>query len=281
MLIRSVLFAPATRPELLGKFARCGPDVAVIDLEDAVPAGVKAATRAALTEVLRSAPSRGRLFVRINAIGSPWWVDDIVVVEQPSVAGLVVPKFEREEDLDLLIGELAPRRRALPIIAGIETVLGVLDVRRLLKPPVIGAYFGGEDLLTELGSEGTPAGDELLYARSRVALAAHAAHIAPIDRAITALDDEAGFRGDARVGMRLGYRGKICIHPQQVAWAHSAFAPGPAEVERSRGILAAYDGARETGHGVVVYEGSMVDRPMVERARAVLARAEFGGTGSD
>jgi citrate lyase subunit beta / citryl-CoA lyase len=275
MLARSVLFVPATRPELIAKIPRSWPDVAVVDLEDAVPPDAKAAARDALPAALEDGALGTPLFVRINAIGTSWWRDDVALAAHPALRGVVVPKLERSEQLVALSARLAAVGVREPrVIAGIETARGALDVRELLRPPVVAAYFGAEDLVADLGGERTSEGLEVLYARSRVALAAHAVGITAIDQAVVALDDEAAFVDDARAGARLGYQGKLCVHPRQVAWAHRAFAPSPEAVERSRRLVAAYDAAEMMGRGAIEVDGEMVDRPLVERARRILAKVD-------
>ena len=216
--------------------------------------------------------------MRINPVGSSCWVEDLGLAKQRAIAGVVVPKLERAADLALLTGVLDDLGLQVPIIAGIETVLGVLDVRSLLLPPVAAAYFGAEDLVFELGGQRTPEGVEVLYARSRVALAARAAGVAAIDQAVLEVNDKSAYMADAQMGLRLGYQGKICVHPRQVGWAHAAFTPAPAEVERSLRLIAAYDAATAAGQGAIDFEGMMVDAPVAARARNVLARA--GGQSS-
>lgn len=276
MLARSVLFVPAGRPELLPKLPGIAPDVAVIDLEDAVPPDAKADARDAALAALDGLAPGPTLFVRINPVGSPWWRHDAALAAHAAVSGrVVVPKLERPEQVAALKRRLrevgVPRPR---LVAGIETALGVLDVRRLLRPPVVAAYFGAEDLVADVGGERTEEGTEVLYARSRVAIAARCHGVAALDQAVLALDDGPAFAADARAGARLGYGGKLCIHPRQVNWAHQAFAPAAADVDRSRRLLAAYDDAVADGRGAIAFEGMMVDQPIADHARRMLAAAE-------
>jgi citrate lyase subunit beta/citryl-CoA lyase len=128
-------------------------------------------------------------------------------------------------------------------------------------------YFGAEDYIADIGGRRTRAGAEVLYARSRVALAAHLAGLPALDQAVMDLADDEHFLADAAGGRDLGYQGKICIHPRQVALAHQVFTPTPAELSRAREIVAAGQS------GVAVVDGQMVDEVHVRMARAVLARA--------
>ena len=163
----------------------------------------------------------------------------------PAITGVIVPKLETPEQLDA--GRRRARRRrprrTCTCSPGIESALGVDRVRELLVPPVAVAYFGAEDFVADMGGVRTLGSTEVLYARSRVALAARLAGVPAIDQVVTHLDAEDHFLADAAEGRALGYRGKLCIHPAQVALAHRAFTPSPEEIDRARRLVAAYDGS--------------------------------------
>jgi len=163
----------------------------------------------------------------------------------------------------------------LSILAGIETVAGVINVADILREPRVAAcYFGAEDYTADLGGVRRADSIEVLWPRSRVA--AHAAHagVLSLDQVVTDLHDEEGFRVDAQMGRSLGYRGKLCIHPAQVTWANESFMPSPAEVDRARRLVAAYERAVAGGQAAFAFEGQMIDEPLARRARAVIAAAE-------
>jgi citrate lyase subunit beta/citryl-CoA lyase len=124
-----------------------------------------------------------------------------------------------------------------------------------------------------MGGVRTPGSREVLYARSRVVLAARLAGVHPLDQIVAGYGDEAAFVADADEGRALGYRGKVCIHPNQVAWANRVFAPSPEQLERARRLLDAYEAAARSGDAVIVFDGQMVDEPMARRARALLEDA--------
>ncbi len=147
-------------------------------------------------------------------------------------------------------------------------------MRDLLVAPVAVAYFGAEDYVADLGGVRTLGSTEVLYARSRVALAARLAGVPALDQVVTRLDAEDHFLTDAAEGRALGYRGKLLIHPAQVALAHRAFTPSAEEVDRARRLIAAYDDAVANGHAAIAFEGQMVDEPLARHARAVMAAAE-------
>jgi citrate lyase subunit beta / citryl-CoA lyase len=270
--MRSVLFAGATRADLVAKLGRSGPDAAVIDLEDAVPDESKAQAREALSELVASVDGVPEVFVRVNAPRSEWFRDDLVAVaELEGVAGAVVPKAETVEDL-LWAREALGAGAA--VFAGLESARGVADCERILAEAApAAAYFGAEDYVADLGGRRSAGGEEVLYARSRVALAARLAGVAAIDQVVVDFRDEAAFERDAAAARAIGYRGKLCIHPSQVPLANAAFGASAEEVGRARALLAAWEEGAERGVAAVEFEGAMVDGPALRMARETIARA--------
>jgi citrate lyase subunit beta/citryl-CoA lyase len=160
------------------------------------------------------------------------------------------------------------------VMAGIETAAGVWHVAGALGPPVTAAYFGAEDYVADLGGVRTAAGQEVLYARSRVALAARLAGIPAVDMIVADFGDDDRFLREGAEARSLGYAGKLCIHPRQVPLAHTAFAPAPAEIAEARRVVAAYDEAARAGRAAVAVDGRMIDEPLAAQARAILAVAD-------
>ncbi len=273
---RSMLFAPGNRADLIAKLPRSAPDAVVIDLEDAIPgsAEAKAAARPvardAARDLIAAAPHLA-VFLRVNAPHSPYFADDLAVLT-PELAGVVVPKLESAADVQRVVEAFKAHNLTLPILAGLETGAGVWNALEILREEAVTlAYFGAEDYTTDLGGRRTAGNQEVLYARSRVALAARLAGVPALDIVVTALNDAAAFRADAEQGRALGYAGKLCIHPAQVALAHDLFGATPAEAARARALLDAAHTAAARGHGAFSFEGQMVDEPMLSAARAVLA----------
>lgn len=266
--MRSLLFAPADRPELVAKLPRSCPDAVCLDLEDGVAPDRKDAARAGLAAAVASVAGSGvTVTVRVNPVDGPWFAEDAeALVGCRGVDAVVVPKLERADQVDTVAAVLDN----LDVVAGVETARGVLDVRSILAGPVTTAYFGAEDFVADVGGVRTVAGTEVLYARSYVALACRVHGVHALDQIVAAVRDDERFRADARTGRTLGYGGKLCVHPGQVALAHTAFTPTPAEVEHARRVLDAGEGS-----GVVVVDGAMVDEPMLRAARDVLRRAEL------
>ena len=195
--LRSVLFAPASRPDVLRKLPRSGPDAVVLDLEDAVPADGKPEARVHARDVgaeLADEHPTLAVFVRVNAVSSPWFADDVRDGLAPGLAGVVVPKVETPADVEAAAQALdRADLGGLTVFAGVETALGVARVDELLSPPVAAVYFGAEDFIADMGGVRTEAGTEVLYARSRVALAARVAGVHAVDQIVAAFDDDERF----------------------------------------------------------------------------------------
>ena len=279
MRLRSLLFAPGNRAEVLAKLPRSGPDGVVLDLEDAVPAEAKADARATVAraaEELRDGHAGLAVHVRVNAVPSEWFADDVATALVAGIAGVVVPKLESAEQVAIVADALDSQGLSdLMIVAGLETAAGVDRAAHVTADArVHAAYFGAEDYVADLGGVRTAEGTEVLYARSRVALAARLTGTLAIDQVVTDLSDEERFRADAAVGRSLGYRGKLCIHPAQVAWAHEAFSPSADELDRARRLLAAYDAAVADGSAAIAFEGQMVDEPLARQARTLVDSAD-------
>ncbi len=273
--LRSLLFAPAVRPDLLRKMPRTGADAIVIDLEDATPPNAKADGRTNLVELAPELVEQIAVYVRVNDDTSEWHEDDLDSVPA-GLQGIVVPKIETIAALDALQDRLRKRGLSdLVLIGGIETALGVADARELLAHPVIdAAYFGAEDFIADMGGVRTPGNAEVHYARSHVALAGRLAEKLVIDQIVADFRDDDRCDRECREARALGYGGKLCIHPAQVAIAHAAFTPSQDEVDRARRMLAAYAEATAGGVASIAFEGQMVDEPVAIQARRILTLSE-------
>jgi citrate lyase subunit beta/citryl-CoA lyase len=269
---RSLLFVPAMRIELLAKVPRWRPDALVIDLEDAVAVGDKDAARRAVANADLRVPG-SVVLVRVNATNSPWYDEDVAAVAGSTAAGIVVPKAEDAGTLMKLRERLGNGVSGRHLVLGIESALGVAQARELFVRGTTSAYFGAEDYAADVGARRTPGGVEVLYARSEVVLAGRLAGIPVIDQAVVAVNDDAVFFADAEQGRNLGYAGKICVHPGQVALAHQVFTPTESEVAAARRMVEAADS------GVTVVDGQMVDAVHTSMARQVLDRATHFGAG--
>jgi citrate lyase subunit beta/citryl-CoA lyase len=263
MLPRSYLFVPANRPERFDKACAAGADAVIVDLEDAVPPAQKAAARAALAAWLSP---RQPVLVRINAVDSAWFDDDLALCAHAGVAGIVLPKAEHEASLATLAG--AGAAAILPLV---ESGLGLWNAAALARMPrVQRLVFGSIDFSLDLNIQESH--ETLLHARSQLVLASRVAGIAaPVDGVTTTFDDPARVHDDTLRARALGFGGKLCIHPKQVGPVHEAFAPTAAELAWAERVLAAAGAAQG---GAVALDGRMVDRPVILIAQQMLEEAK-------
>jgi citrate lyase subunit beta/citryl-CoA lyase len=259
---RSYLFVPGSRPERFAKAQAAGAHAVIVDLEDAVPPAEKAAARAAIAAAL---PLATPVLVRINAGGTPWFDDDLALCRHAGVAGIVVPKAE---DAGVVARVRAVGGERVAILPLIESALGLWNAPAIAREPgVARLLFGSIDFQLDLGLTD----DELVAYRAQLVLVARVAGLpAPVDGVTTALDDADALNRDCERARRLGFGGKLCIHPKQVALVNAAFRPTASEIAWAERVVAAEAAAQ--GAAVAV-DGRMVDRPVLLKARAILAAA--------
>jgi citrate lyase subunit beta/citryl-CoA lyase len=207
--------------------------------------------------------------VRVNAAGTRFFADDLALVEELRPAAVVLPKATPEAVAAL--GEQGP-----PVIAIVETAAGVRSAFETASAPRVAALLlGAVDLGAELGFEPRPDGQEILYARSKLVVDSAAAGIRPpIDIVHLDVRDDGGLERECRLARSLGFRAKACIHPGQVATVNRVFAPSEAELAWAQSVVEAFEREAAAGRGVFALDGSMVDLPVVERARRILVEAE-------
>ena len=261
---RSYLFVPGDRPERFEKACAAGADAVIIDLEDAVTPERKASAREG---VLAWLAAGGRACVRLNGTDTEWFDDDCALLDQPGVLGVVLPKAERADQIARLAARLQPGVRIVPIV---ETALGLWNALELASAPAVERLaFGSVDFQLDCGILGD--GEELLYARSRLALASAIARIdAPVDGVTVAINDLEQLHADTRRARQLGFGAKLCIHPKQVVPVNEDFLPSEAEVAHAREVIGAVEAA--SGIGAINLNGKLIDRPVIERARKILER---------
>ncbi len=248
---RSYLFVPGNRPDRFAKAYASKADAVIIDLEDAVPPAEREAARAHVATWL--SPDHPVL-IRITGAS-----EDYALCERPGVAGVVLPKAERIEDLAAI-----PHTRLFPII---ETARGFWNVSDLAHAPhVERLMFGQIDFQLDLGIQGD--GEELLYFRSQLVLVSRIAGLQPPVYGITtAFHTPEPVRADTRRARRLGFGGKLCIHPSQVPIVNECFGPTPGEIAWAKRVVEA---TANTNGEAVSLDGEMIDRPVIARAQAIL-----------
>jgi citrate lyase subunit beta/citryl-CoA lyase len=213
--------------------------------------------------------------VRVNIPGSEWIGDDLAEGLAPGLAAVMVPKVERIAELDAIGGMLeSASREEMGVFVGVETALGVADARSLLSHPlVVGAYFGAEDFVADMGGVRTEHNHEVAFARAGVALAARLAGIPVVDQVVADFSASERFTREATEARALGFTGKLCIHPSQVQLSNTAFTPSDEEVDRARRMIAAYEEAIAGGIAAIAFEGQMIDEALVRHARRVVTLA--------
>lgn len=250
------------RDDRFASAASSGADLVFLDLEDAVDPASKDLAR---DRVIRWLAAGGTGAVRINARSTPWFEEDLATVALTG-ASVVVPKIECPDDVKAVRSALSPDT---PIIGLIETPASLVELRSIVRAPGLTRLaFGNVDLAAALGIDAADR-DAMLSARSALVVAcAYGALPPPLD-GVTTFIDEDRTADDARYGCRLGFGGKLCIHPRQVDCVNKAFTPTAAEANAARTIVNAYHG------GVMVIDGRMVDEPVAARARRILERIPF------
>jgi citrate lyase subunit beta/citryl-CoA lyase len=274
--LTTMLFVPACKPRMIEKARGLSPAAVILDLEDGVGDGEKERARAALVDMLGMGwPEQPRLFVRINGVRSPHFAEDIAAVAPFSPLGVCVPKCESAHEVKVAAAELdrlgaAPAVRLLPFI---ETALGVVRAFEVASASerIVALALGSEDLAADMGLRRTREGTELAYHRCAVATAARAAGVMAIDGVFIDMGDTDGLVADAAAGRAAGFSGKQVIHPAQIEPVARAFAPTPLELAWAHRVVEAFERAESVGTGVAVVDGNMVDRPVVLRARRLLA----------
>jgi citrate lyase subunit beta/citryl-CoA lyase len=266
MKLRSLLFVPGNRADRFDKALAAGADAVIIDLEDAVSPADKPAARDAVRAWLGTGPGERQVVLRINAAATEWFEQDLALCAHAGVAAVMLPKAESAAQVALVLA--AGARAVLPLIESAAGFAALDDIAR--APGVLCLAFGAIDFQVDLGMRDALE-DELLYFRSQIVLASRLAGIAPpIDGVSTAIDDAVQLRSDVQRTRRLGFGGKLCIHPRQLAEVHAGLAPGAEEIAWARRVLEA---AAAAGGSAIALDGKMVDKPVMRRAETILREA--------
>lgn len=279
--LRSLLFAPGNHARRVEKALGLPADGVILDLEDAVAIAEKAATRPIVTEAFGK-PRAGKLYVRVNALSSEWCYADLVAVVRAGLDGIILPKVEHAHELrtaDWLLANLERERGLaagdIDLIPIIETALGISNLAGICRAGTRSRRlaFGAGDFTLDMGMMWTRNETELLPHRAACVLESRAAGWEPpLDTVWADLRDAEGFTVSARHAAALGFQGKMCIHPDQVAVTNVAFTPDAAALEKAKRIIAAFDQAEAGGLASIQLDGQFIDYPIVQRARRVVAQ---------
>lgn len=274
LLLRCLLFAPASEPRKLARLTDFGADAVAMDLEDAVPEGRKVAAREHARHAVVAHAGRAVVTVRVNALNTAWAAGDIAAVVGPGLDCVVLPKVEDREALraaDEAIGR-AELATGLPVgsvrvIALLETARAIASAADVLADPprrLLTTALGAADLAADLGLDPLDRSPPVEHALVELVLATRAAGLArPLDGAHPDLADEAGLRRTSAHGRRLGCQGRIVIAPRQVGPVQAAYSDVSAEqAARAERVVAAFAAAHEQGSGAITVDGRFVDEPI-------------------
>ena len=264
------LFVPGTRPERFIKALDSGANAVVLDLEDAVPEEDKELARNAIRTAWPtfSAEQKNRLVIRSNSPGSKFYAADLILVQELNVAFILIPKSESQDQINGAALVL-PNTAIIPMI---ETAIGLDQIREIANSnQVIRLALGNLDLQADLGMVCDQDETQLQTARYQIVLASRLAQIAPpIDGVTPSTDDVERINRDAQRAKAMGFGGKLCIHPKQVALVKSAFMPSQEELAWAQRVT---DADQASKGGAVKLDGRMIDRPVVLLAQRTLALA--------
>jgi len=283
------MFVPGNVQRFLDKAAGSSADVVFLDLEDGVLPESKSRARDMVVTALRRQWHGPLRFVRVNAVDTPWFEDDLAAIVVPGLDGVCLPKVEDAEvvrDVAARLARWESRNGLAPgsvrVVAAIETARGLLRAHDVAAsdPRVLGLMFGAEDFALDLGlgTHREAEAAELLVARSSLVVAAAAARVQSIDGVFPDLDDPEGLLADVVRARRLGFSGKSTFNPRQVEVINRVFSPQPDEIEYAERVVAAFEAAQARGEASVAVGGQLVDLPIVRRAQRTLelARGEDG-----
>ena len=288
MAMRSWLFVPGDSETKLGKAAGLGADVVIVDLEDAVAPPAKPQARLlakAWLERHSGADAGPSCWLRINALDTPLWREDLAVAMPGRPHGIVVPKAAGPEQLQALAGELATLEqrhgiapgstRIVPLVSETPAAaLGIAAYATAAQPRLAGLTWGAEDLSAALGASRKRDAqgrwtDTFRFVRAQVLLAAHARGVMAIDTLHAEFRDLDGLARVAAEARADGFAGMLAIHPSQVPVINAAFTPTEAEIAQARAIVDAF--SAHPGVGTLALDGRMLDQPHLEQARRLLA----------
>ena len=289
MILRSLLFVPGNKANMLEKALVVAPDALVPDMEDSVPAAEKANARDTIRSFLPRLAASGRLVIpRVNALDTEWIEADLTAVVGPHVLGISVGKVRGAGDIaaiSRLIGGLERRAGVtvgtVRLIPWIETAEAIVNVSAICRASdrIVAVAFGGEDFTNDMGVERLEDDSQVAYARQALCVAARAAHVPALDTPYFKLRDLDGLRESSLRAKSIGFKGRFAIHPEQLDAVNECFSPSAQEIAHAERVVAAYEEAEARGRASTSLDGWVIDVPVVKRARALLelarrARAE-------
>jgi citrate lyase beta subunit len=277
-LRRTVLVFPATELRMAKKAAASAADCVVFDLEDSVPPDRKQQARTTLREALGQLDfGEKEICVRINAVDSTHFDEDVQSLDGLKVHAIVVPKVETAREVQRVEAALAARKSEAVLHLAIETPLGLFACRDFAQASarVDALIFGAGDFVAASGFSADEGA--LIHPRSQISLVASSLSLDALDLVHVDVNDPQGLARSTAAGRALGYRGKWVIHPGQVEIVNRGFDPSPAEISRASRILETLQEAAREGRGAIALDGALIDEASVRWAQSVVARAAQPG----
>ncbi len=286
-LRRTMLYVPGNNPSMLSDAYIYGSDCIMFDLEDSVAITEKDSARSLVYEALTTIDYGSKeTVVRINDLSSGLGIQDLEAMVRAKPDVIRLPKTETAEDvrecereIERIEKEIGLEVGTIKMMAAIESALGVLNAKEIAisSKRLVGIAIGAEDYVTDLKTTRSKEGIELYFGRSMVLLAARVAGIVAIDTVYSDVNNEEGFIEEVKLIKQLGFDGKSVINPRQIKPVHNVYTPTDSEVQKALDIMEAIEEANARGSGVVALNGKMIDKPVVERAKRVLAIAKASG----
>ena len=283
-VLRSLLFVPGNRPNMLEKALGLRPDAYIPDMEDSVPFEEKENARQVSSSFLARLADSGPLVIpRVNAIDTGWLEDDLAAVVGPHIYGISIGKIQSARDvshvsrlLEQQENEVGLEVGVLKLVPWIETARAIVNAYEICtaSPRIVGVAFGAEDYTNDMGIERTTEEHEIAYPRSVITVAARAAEVLALDTPYFSFRDPEGLRSNCMTSRGHGFRGRFAIHPAQTDVINEVFSPSSDEIEHARRVVAAFEEAERGGRGSTSLDGQVVDVPVVRRARNLLELAE-------
>ena len=269
---------PGANTRALEKAKTLAADSLILDLEDAVAPDAKVAARDNILTALKTGFGYREAVVRINGLTTPWGMEDLKAFANSKADAIVLPKVESAQQIQEVAALLdkAGARSDLTIWAMIETPMAIFKLQEIASahPRLETLVLGTSDLVKDLHARHTISRAETQTALSLSILAARAYGLCVLDGVHLSLDDEEGLRLSCIQGRDMGFDGKTLIHPKQIALANEFFGPSPQEITEARERIAAYDAAIQTGAGIAVLNGKLIEELHIQDAKRILALAK-------
>jgi citrate lyase subunit beta/citryl-CoA lyase len=282
-MLRSLLFVPGNKANMLGKALGLRPDAFIPDMEDSVPAAEKAAARSTIQEFLPQLAALGiPVIPRVNALETRWLEEDLAAVVGQHIFGVSVGKIRSAGDISAISQVMTTLEQragiavgSLRLIPWIETAEAIVNCNAICRASerIVAAAFGGEDFTADMGIERLEDEAQVAYARSTLCVTARAAQVLALDTPYFKLRDPDGLRANAAAAKRIGFKGKFAIHPEQIETLDECFSPSEQEIAHAQRVIEAFDAAERRGRASTSLDGWVIDVPVVKRARALLELA--------